>query len=198
MSLRYTVTRIPRNSSDGIFRDRKQPPWQRLDMVLCHFFHKPELRLDMVSGYFSYKIHYYSFHTRDMFHISFLINFCHIGSWDYTAFPPQGATPNRQLLRQRLYMVLSQFYDKIYYFIFLIRHKKHITSFSSQFLALEGTRFSRLFSLGYAYKPSPKVSLFLRLRLHMGLGHLYHNINSYYFHNDDTMFLFPFLIKVFT
>jgi hypothetical protein len=45
-------------------------------MVLCHFFHKPELTLDMVLGYFSYKIHYYSFHTRDMFHISFLINFC--------------------------------------------------------------------------------------------------------------------------
>ena len=129
MSLRYTVTRIPRNSSYGIFRERNQFPWQRLDMVLCHFFHKPELTLDMVLGYFSYKIHYYSFHTRDMFHISFLINLCPHWKVRYR-FPPTRRHPKpptpeteviygfKSVLWQNILFLLPHSSQDVYYFLF--------------------------------------------------------------------------------
>jgi len=43
----------------------------------------------MVLGYFTYKIHYYSFHASDIvFYISFLINFFPHWSRGLTAFFP--------------------------------------------------------------------------------------------------------------
>ena len=73
-------------------------------------------------------------------------------------------------MRHKLDMGLSYFYEKTCYYFFLPYHRMFSSSFSFQFLVMVGRGLTATFPQRYTHKPTPKLVLLLRDRLHVVLG----------------------------